>query len=364
MQKLMFQKRENRGMKKCAGLGIVVAMAVVLLAGCSWETGSDATSWSSAFNWVSFNGTYRGASGGVLVSAYSSAPAVPATPASTNSSVETVRNESQGVFTAGSTVFSGNLGHVDIVPGSVIVSFYNNNGVLIQSAADSGGTGSNAVAGTTGPLTVQYASGAWKVDFTAQQPVTEDGYIQASYSFNSVEVDPGDDGEPAGNTLPGSSGRAIYSLSLVHQGQNLTLTDNNGAVYTGTIGEMRSASGYENTDITQVGANEQDNDSRSARYTYQESPLPPPNDTITATFACSGTSTAGYLVKIVGSLQGNVDITGTVFSNRRIDATWVEQGGKAGNVNGTTENIAITGSTTTTTGTNDNTLTQTTTATQ
>ena len=341
-------------MKKCAGLGIVVAMAVVLLAGCSWETGGDATSWSSAFNWVSFNGTYRGADGGVLVSAYSLDPATPA-----GTDVRTVDSEGQGSFSAGTTVFAGKLGHENIVAGSVVISFYNNAGVVIRSVADSGGsTSTNGGASGSGSLgesgTIQYPSGAWQVNFNLN-PVTENGYIVASYSYEDAY-----DAEPAGNTQPGSSGRAIYSLSLVHQGQNLVLTDNNGARYTGTIGEMRSASGYENTDITQVGTDETDNDSR---YTYQESPLPPPNDTITATFSCAGVSTAGYQVKIVGSLQGNVDITGTVFANRRIDATWVEQGGKAGNVNGKTENITITGSTTTTTAnTNDTSLTQTTTS--
>jgi hypothetical protein len=339
MQKLMFQKRENRGMKKCAGLGIVVAMAVVLLAGCSWETGSDATSWSSAFNWVSFNGTYRGAAGGVLVSAYSLEPAVPATTGSVE--VVTVNSEGQGSFSAGTTVFAGNLGHDNVVAGSVVISFYNNAGVVIRSVADSSGAAStNGSASGSGSLgesgTIQYVSGAWQANFNLN-PVTENGYIVASYSYyRSIEGEPA---QPAGNTQPGSSGRAIFSLSLVHQGQNLTLTDNNGARYTGTIGEMRSSSGYENTDITQVGTDEQDND---ARYTYQESPLPPPNDTITATFACAGVSTAGYQVKIVGSLQGNVDVTGTVFANRRIDATWVEVGGKAGNVNGTTGNVTIT----------------------
>lgn len=149
MQKLMFQKRENRGMKKCAGLGIVVAMAVVLLAGCSWETGSDATSWSSAFNWVSFNGTYRGAEGGVLVTAYSSTPATPA-----GSETVTVEGENQGGFSAGATVFSGKLGHENVVPGSVVITFLNGSGEVIRSVADSGGSsstnGSSAASGSLG----------------------------------------------------------------------------------------------------------------------------------------------------------------------------------------------------------------------
>ncbi len=320
-------------MKKCAGLGIVVAMAVVLLTGCSWETGGDATSWSSAFNWVSFNGLYRAASGGVLVSAYSSTPA---TPESTET--VTVDLEAQGFFSAGATAFAGKLRHEDVVPGSVVIAFMDGQGQIFRSLSDNGEGTLGADLGT-----IQYVSGAWEANF-GLNPVTAPGVIQASYSYTrTVEA------EVAGNTLPGSTGKSIYSISIVHQGQNLTLTDNNGATFSGTIGEMRSSSGYENTDITQVGADEQANDSLHAKYTYQESPLPPPNDAITATFSCAGVSTAGYQVKIVGSLSGVVDATGLVFTGRKIDATWVEVGGKAGNINGYAANTAITPSTTTTT---------------
>lgn len=157
--------------------------------------------------------------------------------------------------------------------------------------------------------------------------------------------------KPPPNTASGASRFRIVSFTLFQQGQHLTITDNNGATYTGLIKKMHSASGYQNTDITQVGADEEGND-KSAKYTYQESPLPTAGDTIVASFECSGYSRAGLSVKIIGTLQGQVVLgisyatdteAARVFDGRSMDGTWIELGGKTGNIHGLAASIPVAG---------------------
>ena len=68
-------------MKRLAWIGLGVVALALGGAGCSWETGGDATSWSSDYNWVNFSGLYRSAAGGLLVTDYTTTPS---TPGSTN----------------------------------------------------------------------------------------------------------------------------------------------------------------------------------------------------------------------------------------------------------------------------------------
>lgn len=115
----------------------------------------------------------------------------------------------------------------------------------------------------------------------------------------------------------GTTGTIIYSFNLVQQGQNINITDSDGARYAGYIGELRSASGVNPTN----------------------SAMPVDGDVIVATFECSGTSAQGMGVQIVGTLQGYVDAT--VFNGRTLTGTWIEAGGRTGNINGTTKSVAI-----------------------
>ena len=64
-------------MKRVVWLGFWVTVLAVGLVGCEWNTGDDAESWSSSFNWVNFSGVYRGAGGGLLVTDYTTTPSVP-----------------------------------------------------------------------------------------------------------------------------------------------------------------------------------------------------------------------------------------------------------------------------------------------
>ena len=304
-------------MKRFALIGMCVAVVAVGIAGCDWDTGSDATSWSSSYNWVNFSGVYRSAAGGLLVTDYTTTPS---TPGSTNTL--TVKDESQGSFVLGQQVFSGKLKNGNISPGSVVISLYNTSGVVIRSFADNG----NGVLGSSSEGTVEYTSGAWTITLGQLVPAQSAGIVRASYSYLVSNT-----GSTGSGARPGSTG-SIYSFTLLQQGQHLTLTDNNGATYSGYIGEMRTASGTERTD-------------EEGKF------MPTDGDTMIATFECTGISAAMMQIKIVGTLQGTV--AASVFTGRTLNGTWIELGGKTGDINGQTTSVPIT--TTTTAATTDTT---------
>ena len=335
-------------MKRIAWVGVLTTVLAIGLVGCEWETGSGADSWSSSFNWVNFSGTYRSAAGGLLVTDYTTTPS---TPGSTN--VLTVAGESQGSFSAGQTAFSGQLDNGNIVPGSASIFLYNSEGTL-RTLTDNG---NRVLTSGSDSGTIDYVSGAWSINFNALNPVTQDGRIRANYSYQISNS-----GGAGSGARPGSTG-SIYSFVVVHEGQNLTLTDSNGAIYEGKISEIRSASGAQNTDIGQVGDDETANDnvSQRAKYTYYESPLPEDGDVIIASFDCTGISEAGIPVRITGVFQGTV-ATG-VFTGRTMSGTWIEATtGKTGDINGQTTSLPIT-TVTADTGTGDTNATETATAT-
>ena len=135
------------------------------------------------------------------------------------------------------------------------------------------------------------------------------------------------DGTSSSGAQSGATGK-IYAFNIVHKGQNLTITDSNGATYTGYIGELRTTSGVEPVDGT-----------------------PLDGDTVIATIECTGRSAALMQVKIVGTLQGTY--AASVFTDRRLNGTWIETAGKTGNIYGQTTSLPVTTGTTTTTGTNN-----------
>lgn len=305
-------------MKRLVWLSILVTVLAMGLIGCEWNTGDDAESWSSSFNWVNFSGMYRNAAGGLLVSDYTTTPAIPGT-----TNTVTVSHESQGTISVNQTDYNGMLRKTPVKPGSVVIDC----GYFF--AADNG---NGILNGPAGNGTISYSSGAWT--FSGAPLAPSSGKIYADYSQLVSNQ-----GSAGGGGQAGSSGKAIYSFLVVHQGQHVTITDNNGAVYQGRIKQIRSTSGQQNTDIQQVGDDEIRNDGRMAKYTYQESPLPADGDIIVANFECSGTSQAGMQVRMVGALQGTV--AAGVFTGRKMDGTWIESGGKTGNISGQTVSMPI-----------------------
>jgi len=314
-------------MKRFALLGIGIALVAVCITGCSWETGSDAESWSSSYNWVNFSGVYRSAAGGLLVTDYTTTPS---TPGSTNT--VSVNNEPQPSFVVGQTVFRGNLKNGHISRGSVGITLADTSGVVWDSLSDDG---NGVLTGGQGAGTIDYVGGSWTYNLNAglSGPIFN-GVVAADYSY-----DISNSGSSGSGAQPGSTGK-IYSFSLVHQGEHLTFTDNNGAVYVGNISEIRSASGAQNTDIGQVSGDETANDtSLHAKATYYESPLPEDGDTMVASFEVSGVSAAAMSVRIVGTLQGTV--AAGVFTGRTLNGTWIEVGGKTGDINGQTTSVPV-----------------------
>ncbi len=283
-------------MKRFAWTVVGVAVLAAGIAGCDWESGSDATSWSSSYNWVNFSGVYRGIGGGLLVTDYSSTPSIPG---ATNTFTKT---ESGGTLAATGTTKAGQVAHGNILPGSFMVTVGN-----IAQLADSG---KNGILSGNGSGTVNYDGGTWSISLDTWSPLDQN--ISISYSYIVTT-----DGTTGGGAQSGATGK-IFSFTLLHQGQHLTITDNNGAVYKGYVGEMRSSSGVENDDSKD---------------------LPTDGDTIIATFECLGTSGAGRNVKIIGTLTGTV--AASVFTNRKMDGTWIEMPGKTGNVSGQTAAVTI-----------------------
>jgi hypothetical protein len=343
-------------MKRLCGVLACAVAAIGLVAGCEWESSSDGNSWSDSYNWVNFSGTYRNASGGILVSAYTQSSGTTTTTTTTStgetstktnstSTVKTSTKESGGTLAAKALEASGSTSHKPVVPGSVVIQI----GDDVSLADD----GNGALAGSGGSGTVSYESGAWTFSLQTTQWSELSRKITVSYSYTTTSstddgkqdtsTDEGSKTTTTTTTQPttkaGSSGKAIYSFVVAQQGQHLTITDNNGAQYTGRLGELRSTSGATsgNSKSTAEGGKV----------------LPKDGDTIVATFNCKGTSAAGMSVTITGTFQGTV--AASVFTGRTMQGTWIEAGGKTGDINGTANSVAIT----TTPATTDETTTDT-----
>lgn len=319
-------------MKRYALIGMALAALAAGLAGCEWSTGDDATSWSSSYDWVNFGGVYRGIGGGLLVTDYTTTPSI--------SGVTNVYSttESGGTMPKQGTLASGQMAHHPIVPGSVMITVGNN-----ATLSDPGKAG---ILTGNGSGTVNYEGGTWSIEI---DPALADwdkaNPISVSYSY-TVSTD----GSSSSGAESGATRISVYSFTVNHQGQNLTIVDNNGSTFSGKISQVRSLSGAQNSDIPQVV---DDEIAARAKATYYESELPADGDVIVANFEASGISAAYVPVQIVGTFEGTV--SAGVFTSRQMDGTWIETGGKTGNINAQTESVAIQTTTTTTTGSNDTT---------
>ena len=335
-------------MKRFAWMGILIVALAAGIVGCEWETGDDATSWSSDYNWVNFSGVYRSESGGLLVKDYSSASSSAesssstengnasssTTTATTNGNTTTttissetrlVTDEPQDTYSSGQKTFSGTLDHSPVVAGTVVINLKKTSGEVWKSYADDG----SGALGTVGTIT--YSSGSWSITLPTANAPSTNGQAFASYSFSisstSTVTETTGATTTSGDTSgeeSGVTGKGIYSMTVIHNGQYVDITDNNGASYEGYISQIRSSSGEENEDGT----------------------LPADGDTIIASWECSGTSAAGVRVTIIGTLQGTV--AGGVFTSRTISGTWIEATGRSGDFTGVTTAVAITATTTST----------------
>lgn len=269
-------------------LGMVAGLIMVAgLVSCDWSGTSEDESWNDRYNWVNFSGVYRGAGGGLLVSSYSTQPG------SNQGNVVSREVVARGNGTKNS--FSGTLSNRGIVAGTVAIST-EIVGIGTVSLTDDG---SGVLAGGGGAGTIVYSTGAYSITFTG--PVVNGSAIAISYEY-------------ASSGSSGSSGKAIVSFTVTQEGNKLTFVDNNGAVYAGNFGSVRTTTGV-------------------SRDTPGSAGTPVAGDTVIGSFQVSGKSAAGYSVTITGTFQGtvgaNLELTGRV-----INGTWIEQGGKTGDVNG------------------------------
>jgi hypothetical protein len=162
--------------------------------------------------------------------------------------------------------------------------------------------------------TINYGTGSWSIDLKV--PLNPPSTITADYTY-TVSGAGG-----SGGAGSGASGATIYSFSVQQQGQNLKIVDNNGKTYEGSFGSIRS-----------TGGSDQNNQS-----------MPAVGDSVIGSFEASGVSAAGFHVDMVGTFQGVVSGDGSslALANRQMFGTWMEDGGRTGDINGESSPVSIT----------------------
>lgn len=302
-------------------LGMVL---VVGLAGCEWSGGSDDNSWNDSNNIANFNGTYQAASG-YLVSEYSTT-ASSSTTSSNGLTYISYTGENGGNTGANRVSVSGKTTYGLVKPGSVTIVF----GGVSGSAHDngSGGMSGSYVQGSTNlPVTggsFEYQTGVWTLQFAPPGlPVNQ------SISLNYAATGEATSSSSSGGSSSGASGGiTIYSFNVQHDGTKVKIIDNNGSVYSGSFSNIRTTGNLD--------ANSQD-------ATFVN------GDQVVASFSAAGKSASGMHVNMTGTFQGTVQGVNTTstksgdtvtrktsmaLANRQILGTWIEDGGKTGNING------------------------------
>ncbi|MBU1693664.1 MAG: hypothetical protein KKC51_06840 [Verrucomicrobia bacterium] len=373
-------------MKACL-LALVAFVALTIFIGCEggWTTGGGVDSWNERYNAVNFSGVYRRAGAGYLVSDYTgvgtvtevvgntsggqaggSVPPGPAAktegPIAVNGTtasrtlqfvpiVKGTLNVAAGGLTLTDSDGDGNLtgspkgfGTIDYSSGFLYMNFegtlianytvtyiqqapttspgvtnFANSGLLSKPPVVPGsvtlsvgttyvlrdnGVGGLVGSGITG--TIDYKTGAWTIDY-GSTVVPQGTDISAAY-------------QSYGGEGRGTTGLDIFTFTVHHEGQYLRIVDNTGAVYEGRMGSIRSSLGQDPTEGEAIGG------------------------TLIAQFNATGTSKAGYPVTMAGTFQGEV-ITSTeanqVLSSRKMIGTWIESGGKTGDIVGDAAPITI-----------------------
>jgi hypothetical protein len=276
----------------------VISVATLMLCSCDWSGGGSEGGYNSRFNWVNFSGVYRGAQGGFLITDYTSSPITPDT-------TFAVVNEKVAVGNGSQTVFNGTVKFKNLTPGSFTIS---SAGFQLTDNGVGGLSGS----GATGAI--NYGTGSWSIDLGGFAP--DNGTpITASYTYGvlgSAAVGPGS----------GTTKYPIHTFSVAQGGDQVEVVDNNGMSYKGRMGSVRSTSG--------------------ANQDVEENPsAPAAGDQVIGLYELSGVSKAGLTVRITGTFQGTVGGEGQLL-DRRMIGTWLEAGGKTGDVNGQSSPIAIT----------------------
>lgn len=288
---------------------ITFGFVLALTSGCEngWSFGGSSQNWNSSQGWVDFSGRYQPSiAGRWLVSDYSSS-------SSATSSVHEV------LFTSnpGQTFYSGAV-NVNGAVGSTIVGFVGDVGTFNVSAA--GVVSAGTIAGVSGNIAL--STGAFGITI----PVTQSTNVVFSITYAK-----------SGSSLPGGTppegGIAISAFDVTQEGNTLRIIDNNGSIYEGNLGAYTTLGSTPTGDTTNGIAGHG-------------------GQTATVQYEVNGVSAAGMNVQMVGNLLAQVSQSVSIIGgaatnivviqqtwNRFIRGTWLEQGGKSGNIDGQADPI-------------------------
>ncbi len=305
---------------------VLVAFAGIALVGCEWGGSGDSSSWNDSTSIANFSGSYQ-ANGGYLVSDYSVSGGS-STTTSDGTTYTTYTGEDGGDTGANRVSLSGRTVHGLVKAGSVTIIF----GGVSGSAYDDGSgvmkgsyvLGSTNLAVTGGHF--EYDTGVWTLQLAPPGlPVSQS--ISINYAAAGAATSSGSSSS-SGSGSGASGGISIYSFNVQQSGNKVKIIDNNGSVYEGSLGDVKTTG---NASSGTTGA------------TFVD------GDQVIAPFSAAGKSAAGVYVNIAGNFQGTVSgvttlseangstvTTKTSFSlgSRVILGTWIEDGGKSGNIKG------------------------------
>ncbi len=291
--------------------GLVMAIALVL--GCEWESSDGDSSWNDRFNWVVVAGTYAPSSGALVAlpgegsgsggGGGNDAPTIP------------VVNESDGTLAALQTDVSGDTDKVPVVPGSLTVVMKTSGGAGGSFVDDGSGklTGYYNLAGADSPFdnlgagNIVYETGKWNLSLQSGGFPLGSASIKLNYSYEDINVAVENQEEESS-----TAGGSVYSFVVSQQGDRITITDDRGGRYTGSLTGASSTSGNEDGSIS---------------------------GEVIAQFEVSGKAGDGHTsVTIVGSFTAYNEIGNSAsarqLKNRTIRGTWMQNDGVTADVYG------------------------------
>lgn len=325
---------------------LVIAAMSVALVGCEWTGGGDNNSWNDSTSIANFSGSYQ-ANGDYLVSDYSSSSSTSTGSSTTvtSSGELNVLNEDKGTLSSPS--FGGQCNLTPVKPGTV--HLFLTGGANGQFTDDGAGnlSGTFTISGVPfpGSGTISYANGAYGMNLGPVGTAVNGSAITISYTvLTGGGGTTTTTGGTSSSSSPGSSGVSIYAFNVQQSGNKLSIIDNNGSVYSGSFGTVQTTGN--------LGAGTSGGGLVNG-------------DQVIAPFSASGKSASGMFVNLTGNFQGTVAGVTTVsttsgstvshqtsfaLSSRVIMGTWIEDGGKTGDIKGISGSAAnVTFSTSTST---------------
>jgi hypothetical protein len=305
-----------------------VAILSVGLASCEWGGSEDGNSWNDSSSIANFSGNYH-ANGGYLVSDYTTSGS---TTTSTTAGQLNVSDENKGAIP--STSFAGQCNMTPVKAGSFHLSIDGGTGGQFTDNGSGGLSGSfNIGSGVMQPATgtLNYDNGAYGINLGVLGGPVVGKTVTITYTVLTAA---GGTTTTTGSGTSGSSGVSIMAFNVQQSGNKVKIIDNNGSVYEGSLGDVRTT------------GNLSSSSSGSGLVA---------GDQVIAPFSAAGKSKSGMYVNLAGNFQGTVagvssvnEVSGSTttiktsfaLSDRVILGTWIEDGGKTGDINGRSSSAA------------------------